>query len=85
MSPLTLRNQKQTLIMGVPSCDLAALDILDEMYLQQGLYRYLLQNRRKNFILIGYDCNSTVENCHCTSYGVNPFPEKNCDLLLVKG
>ena len=79
-----IKDQKRTLIMGVPSCDLAALDILDEMYLNRDYTDIYYKNRRKNSILIGYDCNSMVENCHCTSYGVNPFPEKNCDILLIK-
>ncbi len=79
-----IRYQKPTLIMGVPSCDLAALGILDEMYLNRDYTDIYYKNRRKNSILIGYDCNSTVENCHCTSYGINPFPENNFDILLVR-
>jgi sulfhydrogenase subunit beta (sulfur reductase) len=79
-----IKDHKRTLIMGVPSCDLAALDILDEIYLNRDYTDIYYKNRRKKSILIGYDCNSTVENCHCTSYGVNPFPEKNSDILLVK-
>ncbi len=79
-----LKEQKPALIMGAPSCDLAALDILDEMYLNRDYTDIYYKNRRKNSILIGYDCQSMLENCHCTSYGINPFPEKNFDLLLIK-
>ncbi len=68
--------EKPAIIMGVPSCDLAALDILDEMYLQRDYTDIYYKNRRENFILIGYDCRSIVENCHCTSYGLKPYPEK---------
>jgi sulfhydrogenase subunit beta (sulfur reductase) len=76
--------QKRTIIMGIPSCDLAALDILDEMFLQRDFTDIYYKNRRENFILIGYDCLSIVENCHCTSYGLNPYPEKNCDMVLAR-
>ncbi len=76
--------EKPAIIMGVPSCDLAALDILDEMYLQRDYTDIYYKNRRENFILIGYDCRSIVENCHCTSYGLKPYPEKNCDLMLAR-
>lgn len=81
---VTLEKDKRqrTIIMGVPSCDLAALDILDEMYLGRDFTDIYYKERRENSILIGYDCHSILENCHCTSYGVNPFPEKNCDLIL---
>jgi len=71
------------IIMGIPSCDLAALDILDEMYLNNGYTDMYYQNRRENSILVGYDCHSVLENCHCTSYGIKPYPDKNVDIQLA--
>ncbi|MFO7935318.1 MAG: 4Fe-4S dicluster domain-containing protein [Bacteroidales bacterium] len=77
-------NQKLRIILGVPSCDLAGLGLLDEMYLQEPLVDPYYQSRRENTLLIGTDCHSTLEHCHCTSYGINPFPEVNFDLGLVR-
>jgi sulfhydrogenase subunit beta (sulfur reductase) len=68
----------------VPSCDLAALDILDEMYLDPEYTDPYYSTRRKNSILAGYDCHSILENCHCTAYGVNPWPGKNADLTIAR-
>ena len=50
---------------------------MDEEFLDP----YYKQNR-ENTILIGTDCYSTQENCHCTSYGINPYPEDMCDINL---
>jgi len=77
-------NEKSRIIMGVPSCDLAGLGLLDEMYLQEPLVDPYYQSRRENTLLIGTDCHSIQEHCHCTTYGINPFPEMNFDLGLVR-
>lgn len=70
------------LILGVPACDLAALDLLDAVYLDPAFPDDLYRKQREQTILIGTDCQSHKENCHCTVYNVNPFPERNCDLVL---
>jgi sulfhydrogenase subunit beta (sulfur reductase) len=62
--------------MGIPACDLAALDILDEIYLEKDYTDIYYRDRRQNSILIGTDCHSILENCHCTSYDINPVPGK---------
>ncbi len=77
-----LKDHGPVLIMGVPSCDLAALDFLDEMYLDPEYTDTYYSNRRKNSILAGYDCHSLVENCHCKAYGIDPWPGKNADLTI---
>lgn len=74
----------KTVIMGIPSCDLAALDILDEMYLNNDFPDIYYSRRRENSVLIGYDCHSMLENCHCTSYGVKPWPERHADIRLAR-
>ncbi len=81
---LDIKERKKTLIMGIPSCDLAAMDILDEIYLNMSYTDIYYRSRKNNSILVGYDCQSILDNCHCTSYGVNPWPDKNADLFLTK-
>jgi len=78
------KEQKRNLIIGVPACDLAALDILDEFYLREPFIDPFYKKRRDNTVLIGTPCFETLEHCHCTTYGVNPFPEKSFDVLLFK-
>ena len=74
---------KSSIILGVPSCDLQALNLLDKIYLKDGLKDPNYQRRRENTILIGTDCHHLQDHCHCTSYGVKPFPEINNDVTLV--
>jgi len=70
------------IIIGAPSCDLAALDILDEIYLNEPFIDPFYKKRRENSIIIGTDCYSIEENCHCNVYDVKAIPEKNHDILL---
>ena len=73
----------QRIIMGIPSCDLAALNIQDEMYLNRDFEDPAYKKQRDRTILIGTDCHSTLEHCHCTTYDIKPYPEKNQDLTLI--
>lgn len=74
------RKELQQVIFGVPSCDLNALNLLDKIFLDEDFLDIYYKNKRENTILIGSDCYDIDENCHCTSYGINPFPQKNCDI-----
>lgn len=74
----------QRIIMGIPSCDLAALNIQDEMYLNRDFEDPAYKKHRNRTILIGTDCHSTLEHCHCTTYDVKPYPEKNQDITLIQ-
>ncbi len=74
---------KKNIIMGIPSCDLAGVGLLDEIYLDKDFIDPFYKDIRENTILIGTDCFSKQEHCHCTAYGINPYPEKNSDLSLI--
>jgi sulfhydrogenase subunit beta (sulfur reductase) len=71
-----------TIIIGIPGCDLAALDLLDQFYLDKAYPDNHYASRRTHTILVGADCYSTETHCHCTSYGLNPYPEKHHDLSV---
>lgn len=72
----------QRIILGVPSCDLAALDMLDAIYLDEPYIDPYYRQKRENTILIGTDCSSLLDHCHCTVYGIQPYPYKNHDIAL---
>ena len=67
--------QKKRIIIGVPNCDLEALKILDEIYLDKDYTDPVYQSKRNNTLLIASDCFVAQEHCHCTAYGVNPYPD----------
>jgi sulfhydrogenase subunit beta (sulfur reductase) len=74
---------KKDIIIGIPSCDLAGVGLLDEIYLDKDFIDPYYRNARENSILVGTDCFTKQEHCHCTAYGINPYPEKNNDLSLI--
>ena len=76
-------HEKKRVIIGVPACDLEALDIQDEMYLNRDFEDPAYKKHRDSTILIGTDCHSSQEHCHCTTYNVKPYPEKNQDITLT--
>ncbi len=73
----------KNIIIGVPSCDLHAIDLLDKIYLDERFIDRSYQDNRENSILIGTDCFVIHENCHCVSYDINPYPEMNHDLSVA--
>jgi sulfhydrogenase subunit beta (sulfur reductase) len=76
------RSDKKRIILGVTSCDLEALKLLDRIFLDEEFLDIYYKQHRENTILIGTDCYSTLDSCHCTSYNLNPFPESNFDIRL---
>lgn len=77
-----VEEKSKVLIIGAKNCDLAGLQLLDNIFLNDGLFDEYYKNRRDNTIIIGTDCYQIDENCHCMAYGLNPYPEKLCDIVL---
>jgi ferredoxin len=75
-------NGKKRIIIGSPACDLNALSILDEIYLDKDFIDPNYSFYRENTLLIGCDCHTVNEHCHCTSYGYYPYPTENNDIVL---
>lgn len=77
------KNHNKKLIIGATSCDLKGLELLDEIYLDERFIDSTYKENRNNTILIGTDCYDIRENCHCTSYGIEPYPGSNADAALA--
>jgi ferredoxin len=71
------------LILGAPNCDVMALGLLDQIYLDKEYDDPAYGKRRENTTLISTDCLSIQEHCHCTSYGIEPVGNESSDLSLV--
>ncbi len=74
---------RKRIIIGAPNCDLEALKILDEIYLDKDYTDRFYLNKRNNTLLITSDCFGVQEHCHCTTYGVNPYPDGNGDISIA--
>jgi len=75
-------SQKKVMLIGAKGCDLAAIDLLDKVFLDPDYPDPYYEARKKNTMIIGTDCYDVYDNCHCTAYDINPYAEKNCDLIV---
>ena len=73
---------RKTIIIGAPACDVEGLKLLDLIYIDEKFSDETYLSRRENTIIISTDCYVTQEHCHCTTYGINPYPENGCDISL---
>jgi ferredoxin len=79
---VNLKEPQQRVVIGVPNCDLAALDLMDNIYINEDYIDPCYKQNRERTIIFGKDCFQYKDTCHCTVYGIKPFIEKNCDIAM---
>ncbi len=75
--------RKPWLFLGIKSCDLAALSILDQAF--GGEFtdpKY--EKRRNDSFIISSDCTQPLQTCCCTWAGGTPYAKQGFDLNLSK-
>jgi ferredoxin len=70
-------------ILGTPNCDVMALAFLDQIYLDKEYDDPYYEERRRRTTIISSDCLSIQEDCHCTSYNIEPIGNSYSDISLV--
>jgi len=78
-----IRPGKPRIIIGTPNCDVEALSLLDEIYLDKSFEDIYYRTKRDNTIIISSDCFEIQEHCHCISYNINPYSESKADLAVI--
>jgi len=76
-------SEKARIIIGPPNCDVEALSILDEIYLDKSFEDVFYRNRRDNTIIISSDCFEIQDHCHCISYNINPYSTSKADVAVI--
>lgn len=76
-------DEKPRIILGIPNCDIEGLCLLDEIYLDNEFNDIFYRKRREDTLLISSDCIGIQENCHCLSYNIKPYSNKNADLAVI--
>jgi len=71
-------NLKPLAIIGARACDIAAMRIQDQHFLQQQFVDPYYQARRENLLIIAVNCSSPADTCFCHSTGDGPF--NNADI-----
>lgn len=78
-------NAPPQVLMGVHSCDLHALLVLDKVFLHQEIKDRNYRLRRENTVVMGYHCTRVCPQCFCASMGTGPLfePREGFDFLLT--
>lgn len=69
-------------IVGPRACDLEAIRILDEVFLEGDFQDPFYRARREALTLVTTDCAEVRDSCHCNLVDGKPFPEAGFDLNL---
>ena len=72
----------EKIILGVKSCDLESLKILDGVYANGDFRDPFYIEERKNIILISSDCTRPQDTCFCSLLDLTPYPKEGFDLNL---
>jgi sulfhydrogenase subunit beta (sulfur reductase) len=75
---------QKTAILGVRSCDLAALALQDQHFLYGDYPDPSYQARRENLFLIAVNCSHPADTCFCVSTGDGPAAKAGYDMVLTE-
>ena len=73
-----------TAIIGVRACDLAALKLQDQHFIEGEYIDQYYEARRKKLFLIGVNCTHSADTCFCVSTGDGPEASSGYDILLTE-
>lgn len=79
-----IENFPKVLLIGVTSCDLKAIEILDKVFAEGDFKDPNYSRRKENTIFISIDCQKPYDTCFCTLVGNKPYPSGNFDLNLTE-
>lgn len=71
-------------IIGIKSCDLAALHLQDHHFAFNTYADHYYNRRRRQLLLIAVDCDYPAETCFCASTGDGPHASTGFDLALTE-
>jgi ferredoxin len=78
----TVGEQAALAVIGVRSCDLAALRLQDRHFIEGETVDPHYAERRSNLLLIAVNCTHPAQTCFCASTGDGPTADSGYDLLL---
>lgn len=69
---------------GIRSCDVAAIDRLDRVFMADGATDPAYAARREALVLVAVTCTEPGGTCFCASTGCGPVPGDDVDLRLTE-
>ena len=76
---------KDTIILGVRSCDIEAIKVLDQVFIEDELYvDESYKERRDKTTIIGISCAERKSSCFCDTLGLDPIESDYVPIYLFK-
>lgn len=72
------------LFIGMRACDIAALKLLDKVFLEGPVKDTSYDSIRRNSLIIGVNCTYPGDNCFCSSMGTGPEIKNSCDIVITE-
>lgn len=69
---------------GIRACDIAALSLLDKVFLEGPVAEQGYSGRRKDIFIVAVNCLQPSENCFCGSMGTGPEATGGFDLSITE-
>lgn len=69
---------------GVHSCDLKAIKILDKVFISDEYVDNIYGNRRQNSFIVTVNCTEAGNTCFCSSMETGPKSEEGFDLSMTE-
>jgi ferredoxin len=77
--------QQSTLVLGVRSCDLEAVKVLDQVFIEDEMYvDESYKKRRDKTIMVGISCPERQGSCFCDTLGLDPVESDYAPIYMYK-
>lgn len=71
-------------LIGPRACDIAALEILDRVFLQDPVPDMHYEARRESLFIVAVECASAASTCFCSAMGSGPEVRQGADIVLFE-
>ncbi len=75
---------KPMAFIGIRACDVAAMSLLDKVFLEGPVRHSGYEGRRKDIFIVAVNCLHPGENCFCDSMGTGPEVKEGYDLAITE-
>lgn len=81
----TSENEKTPMaFIGMRACDMAALRLLDKVFLEGPIKDAGYDSLRRNSLIVGVNCLSPGDNCFCSSMDAGPEMKEDFDIAITE-
>jgi sulfhydrogenase subunit beta (sulfur reductase) len=81
---VAVKEERPMAFVGVRACDLAALELLDKVFLEGPVTERRYDGRRRDIFIVAVNCLRPGENCFCVSMGTGPEAKRGYDLAMTE-